>query len=289
MHTKYILLFCCLIALTHSKLPKNSFQSFLESFSSVNEIEDPCYKEEDKDKCVVIPTKDTSTQCCYINLVNRFDDGDYKGNEECVLFLKPTTGLANIQKAKQFQPLLREIGGFTKYRGELLPPLSLFLHCNDGDFSVSNLNEIYNSDEIKTFTSGKHCLNDTASIFENEAQQESFIDCKDRELLKSAKDADIECGNLDFTMINGIKTKKLKTCIPFAYDMFSKLEMPEFLNTVIKEAIQDEHYEKVIVELSDSKGRKIMYDSDTGKINISSSSSILTISKYLLLLSLFLL
>jgi len=39
--------------------------------------------------------------------------------------------------------------------------------------------------------------------------------------------------------------------------------------------------------MSDTKGRKVSYDSDTGKI-VSNNGGILTISKYLFLLSLFL-
>ena len=286
MHMKYILFFCCLIALTHSKLPKNSFRSFLESFSSDDNIEDPCHWVEDKDMCLKTITPYKSSQCCYFKSFIDDGNGNYEELEHCTLFVNPIKGLDNIKKSEQFKPLLREIGGFMKYNDPnqkfFPPPFSLNLHCEDGDLDVSDLNEKYADDEIETFTSGYHCLNDTISIFKEEPPQQSSYACKDRKLLKPSQDAGIECGNLDFTIKQGFKHITIKTCIPFAYDIFSKLEMPEFLNTLIKEAIQDGHYEKVIVELSDSKGRKIMYDSETGKIVdnsiITSSSSILTIS-----------
>jgi len=62
--------------------------------------------------------------------------------------------------------------------------------------------------------------------------------------------------------------------------MLSKINMPAMFNEQLKQ-------QKITLELSDSKGPSVTYDSETGKI-VAYNCGILTTSKYLLLLSLFL-
>ena len=280
---KYILLFCFLIALSHSKLPKISFKSFLENLNSDFDEEDPCRTQKDKASCLAFPSVLSYAQCCYIKAV---DDGI--PNEECQLSPKPLKDITDIVKAKQFDPLTREVYGFMKYgSGEDVPDASVMkveVNCPDGDLEFSFEGYKYTDDEAKTLASEDHCLYYTLSSFMDPTKK-GYV-WENGKLLKSAKDADIECGNLAVTVKSGSTETSFKTCMLVAYDMFSKMNMPKILNEQIKEMIS-EGADKVVVELSDSKGRTIKYDSETGKI-IANNSSILTISKYLFLLILFL-
>ena len=75
----------------------------------------------------------------------------------------------------------------------------------------------------------------------------------------------------------------------FSYDYFSKIKIPSMFIDKINEEM-DQIMPGTInfsVELSDSKGRTVTYDFKTGEI-ISNNNSILTISKYLFLLIVFL-
>ncbi len=121
------------------------------------------------------------------------------------------------------------------------------------------------------------------------------FNCQQGELLQSSKDAGIECGDLAITLKNGGTESTIKTCMVFPFNLLSKVKIPEMLTDSLK-AIFINNPELPIsasqftLELSDSKGNKIKYDSETGEITHKTGKSImLNISKYLFLLSLFLL
>ena len=287
MHMKYILLLFFLLALTNSKLPKASFKSLLENFNSRDgedeDPKDPCESgSDDKDKCVALPVSEKNAQCCYITSVNQEDETE----KICELSPKPLKDISNIIKAKQFKPLLKEVMGFAKYNGGEISPddfgfgMDLKVHCKDGDIEL-NIEDIkYTDDEIKILSSGEHCLNYTLSGFIDEDTKD--LTCQNGKLLKSSKDAGIECGNLVVNIKGNSTEETFKSCMIFPFEMLSKMTMPPYLNEKINEIASFFALigvDKITIELSDSKGHKVSYDSDTGKI-ISNNGSILTISKY---------
>ena len=275
-------------------MPKASFKSLLENFNSGDgedeDPEEPCESgSDDKDKCVALPVSDKNAQCCYITSVF--------GNETekiCELSPKPIKDISNIIKAKQFKPLLKEVFGFAKYtEGEINPfdfaiGMNAKVHCKDGDVEL-NIEEFkYTDDEIKILSSGEHCLNYTISGLINNDTKD--LTCQNGKLLKSSKDAGIECGNLVINLKGNSTEQTINSCTIFPFEMLSKMTMPPYLNEKINELASFFALlgvEKITIELSDSKGHKVTYDSATGKI-ISNNSSILTISKYIFLLCLFL-
>ena len=121
------------------------------------------------------------------------------------------------------------------------------------------------------------------------------FDCQQGELLQSSKDAGITCGDLAITLKNGGAETTLKTCFIFPYELLSKVKIPDMFKDQLNEMFKENpdlslNATQFTFELSDSKGNKIKYDSETGEITHKTGKSImLNISKYLFLLSLFLL
>jgi hypothetical protein len=216
-------------------------------------------------------------------------------NEEnsCQPSPKPLSQISNIIKTKQFKPFVKEIYGFSKYglgneKKMEIPEVNAQVSCQDEELNVNFGGDKYTEDEIKILQSPDHCLNYTLSTFLNfyKGEQKEY-DCTKGQLLQSSKDADIECGTLTAHIKMGAQETNVKTCIIFSYDMFSKITIPSQYSQLITEGIKEKFGGKITVELSDSKGRMVSFDSETGQI-VSNNGSILTISKYLFLLSLFL-
>ena len=174
----------------------------------------------------------------------------------------------------------------TKER-EYLNEIYSIIESKDDEFEFSFSNN-YTDDDDKIFGSENYCLNHILAISSGMNKKFKY-ECKDGALLKSSKEVGIECGELSIILKGGSIDAKIKTCLPIVYDMFSKMVIPEFLREDLHQSINSisKFDSSFNLELSDSKGRKIIYDSETGKI-IANKSSILTVYKYLFLLRLFL-
>jgi len=209
-----------------------------------------------------------------------------KEAEKCQSYPNPISDLANIVNSPQFKPFIREIAGYAIYASTEKPidikNESQHIICSDGELDLNIGDEKYSDDEINILKSADLCMNYTISSIMNiiSQQPQKEYDCTKGQLLQTSKDAGFECGTLSFKMNKGGMEMNLKTCMLFSYDMFSKINVPPMINDKLKQ-------QKITLELSDSKGRKVTYDSETGKI-VANNGGILTISKYLLLLSLFL-
>ena len=286
---KYILLLCFLIVFVNSKLPTESFNSLLEKENSSDEDNLKCFAGSvSKDICVDIKLDGQNNQCCYLDA--SFQNETQKA---CYPFPKNIGDYTNVINTKQFKPLTKEVYGYIKYSFPKevpipdIPEVKAQVICKDGiKLDVDIGGDEYTEDEIKILKSEDHCLNYTVSAF---IQKEKTFDCKNGKLLPSSKDAGIECGELSVSIKVGTNETNFKTCMLFSYDMFSKISIPDEYKGEIQKKIKEfaQGADKVTVELSDSNGHKVTYDTDTGKI-ISNHSSILTISKYLFLLTLFL-
>lgn len=286
---KYTLLLCFLIAFANSKLPTESFNSLLEKENSSDDDKLKCFAgSASKDICVDIKLDDQNNQCCYL-------DAAFKNETQkiCSVLPKNIGDYTKVINFKQFKPLTKEVYGYIKYSfpEEVpipdIPEVKAQIICKDGiNLDVDIGGDKYTEDEIKILKSEDYCLNYTVSAF---MQKDKKFDCKNGKLLPSSKEAGIECGDLSVNIKVGANETNFKTCMLFSYDMFSNIKIPdEFkgeLQKRIKEIAQDA--DKVTVELSDSNGHKVTYDTESGEI-VSNFSSILTISKYLFLLTLFL-
>ena len=284
---KYALLLCFLIAFTYSKLPKLGIKSFLESIKS-EEGEVECTDSESKDTCSTISLPDKGEQCCWFT-----DRSESEPKTACDNFPKPSKEFLDIVNNKQFTPAFKEIYGFFDhaFEGSSSIKIDSIVECSDGDLEYK-LDTEFTEDEKKILESENHCLNYTMSIFKDMTKT---FDCQKGELSQSSKDAGIECGDLAITLKNGGTESTIKTCMVFPFNLFSKVKMQETLKDNLKRIMTNIPWiplgeSQFTLELSDSKGNKIKYDSETGEITHKTGKSImLNISKYLLLLSLFLL
>ena len=285
---KYALLLCVLIAFSNSKLPKLGIKSFLESIKS-EEDEVGCIDSKSKDTCSTISLTYKGQQCCWFT-----DRSKSEPKSSCDNFPKPSKEFQDIVNSKQFNPLFKELYGFL---GEISSiKIDSIVECSDGDFEYK-LDTEFTEDEKKILESENHCLNYTMSSFEDVTKK---FDCQKGELLQSSKDASIECGNLAITLKGGATETTFKTCMPFPYELLSKVKVPEMIKEMVKQMIIDNPVfpikaSQFNLELSDSKGHKIKFDSETGEItpeddggSQTGNSIILNISKYLFLFSLFL-
>ncbi len=225
-----------------------------------------------------------NTQCCYIS--------EKSLNEsDCEVSPKPLNDIKVIVDSKQFNPLYREIFGFAKYKmpEEKQIPLDIDMkaECSDGNLEFA-INGEFTKEEENILKSKNHCLNYTLSSFENIIYPGVEYDCKSGLLLQTSKDAGIECADLSLFFKGGAQEFKLKTCLPMAYETYTKIKIPQYALEQLKEALKliPIPATQVIAELSDSKGHKITFDSETGEF-IGNNSIILSISKFLFLFSLF--
>ena len=267
-----------MLALVNSKVPNQSLFSFLENSPLNDSEEDPCKAHTTKDQCLAQTLTDKNKQCCFVQR--------NKETETCESSPNPLSDIANIFNSPQFKPLAREVVGYANYSSAEkrinFKNENMHIVCSDGELDVNMGNKKYSDDDIKILTSADHCMNYTVSSIMSiiSPQPPKEYDCTKGQLLQTSKDAGFECGTINAKMNMGGMEMNLKTCMLFSYDMFSKINVPPMLNVRLKQY-------KVTLELSDSKGRKVTYDSETGKI-VGNNGGILTISKYLLLLSVFL-
>lgn len=284
---KYTLLLCFLLAFAISKLP-TEYDNFLNEVSC---------QAESKDQCVAIKLESQDEQCCYINGV-----ANNQTTQKCSSFPNPfpIIEFSNIMKTPQFKPLTKEVLGYLQYSSPLPIPITSFegkgqLTCQEGTLDLDIGGDKYSDDDIKVLQSENYCLNYTVSTFMQEGRT---ADCKNAKLLQSSKDAGIECGDLAVNFKVGGSEVNMKTCILFSYEMFSKITLSDHYKELINEYIKENmgNTDKVSIELSDSKGRKFTFDSEKGIIIDDNNSrgdennynNSLNISKYFLLLILFL-
>ena len=306
---KYALLLCVLIAFSNSKLPKLGIKSFLESIKSDYDEDQngpSCRGVESKDACTAISLTNKGEQCCWET--NRASD---EPKSSCDTFPKPSKDLQDLVNNKQFSPLYKEFAGFFGEISSSSNKIDSIVECSDGDLEYK-LDTEFTEDEKKILESENHCLNYTMSSFFDMSKK---FECKKGELLQSSKDAGITCGDLAITLKGGATETTFKTCMPFPYELLSKVKVPEMIKEMVKQMIIDNPVfpfkaSQFNLELSDSKGHKIKFDSETSEITPegdddhgdgggdvtpdgqddpkTDNSIILNISKYLFLFSLFL-
>ena len=331
----YAILLCLLIVLANSKVSKLGFKSLLnlKSFIEDNDYDDNAERIcksgwESKKACHAIPINSNYFQCCYVTEMD-----DIEGESDCDAIPKPFNNFKVLMEDKQFKALYREVLGYKKVydespdnRDEIIDDMIKLgvddtharIECPNDETMEINIDDNFSLAEQKVLSSQNHCLN---YLYLTAATGNTNYDCTKGELLQSSKDAGVECGTLQITTKqNGIEYK-LKSCMLFGFEMFSNSKIQELISNQSKGEKESSNVQsQFTIELSDSKGNRVQYDSDgqftidsTGQDNTtpvpnsdstdsdttndstgsdttapSNNSRILTIFKYLSLLSLFL-
>ena len=301
---KHLLLFSLLFILVSSKIEKKkSLLSLAKTFLAQEEEDDDygnaCFDPTlvDAKTCKAVNKNlIPGTQCCFITGTL---EGQTPEAGSCTANIKPFKPYVDIIQNNKFIPFAREVIGFSVYG----PPndqdtleivgkqATIDIDCSDAHLKEKELKiQEFKEDEIKILESQDHCLYEIYELFESMSggDDEPYVKtpsvqalkCKDRPILQSSKDAGLECGTVKVT-INGKgipdELKSLSSCILFDYEMFSKIKIPkDYISQMKKEMeLADGDY-SFKVEISDSKGRKFVFDSNR--------SSFMSISKYLLIL-----
>ena len=254
-----------------------------------------------------VKLKTPNAQCCMLKMVDSEEEEEF-----CSLFGGSTKEAQQFESSTKIQSLLKEIFGFTVYgmsefyendSEELANSLrhKQIYKCKDGDYTFSYGYYNYTSQEKAILKSSKHCLR----YFYSYVLDEDFLNnmpskdkCFNADISESSKNNGIECGYYEFNIkfVSG-KSKIFKSCYLLSNDIFStkKIESESKANFqamgVMFAQYVGETFLSYSLDLSDSKGNKLSYDSLNDKVSNPSqqgSSQIAFYSKYLFLFILFL-
>lgn len=303
---KYWLLFSLLFILVSSKIEKKKTLLSLAKTFLLEENEDDgygqaCFDEEldTAEKCkAVTENLFLGTQCCFVKAKVPGEEDQ----ETCTVNAKPFKPYVDIIQNNKFIPFVREVVGFAAYG----PPgdydakeiigqkVTIDVDCSDSHLQSKEFKiDEFTSEEKDILNSTDHCLYEIYDVFEKmddskdddepyaKAPSTQALKCKDRKLLKTSKDHGLECGTLKININAPMgmvppEFNSFSSCILFDYDLYSKIKVPKDLISDLKKQfnLEDKYYLKI--EISDSKGRKFVFDTNR--------SSFISISKYLLIL-----
>ena len=302
---KYTIIICLLFVLSNSlkefnnkfskeeSLLRHNYGSSIED-SEEEEEEDSVCDAETKDKCKALPSTKDNEICCYYE--RKANDKTQK--EFCDSFPSDISKRGEVFNLKEFYPYLRELNGYDIIiEGRDRPEKSEeILTCKKGVYRLVQDN-VYSEKEKNIFKDENHCLN----IYHKKLKNYEFNtgECTSHLLLDSSKEAGLECGYFEYNItLESKKTISFNTCHLFNLKLFSKMSKvggnsdrmfneDDFID-IIDSMGYDGYTESYTVEVHNSKGHKIKYDSRTNKYIIEGAGYMLSISKYLFILILIL-
>jgi len=262
-----VIIFCLLLVLITSKTEFGEVQ---------------CRDAKTKEECPATKITSKDEVCCYEESKH---NGEISG--ECTDFYK---NQIELFKTKEYESITREEEGYRNcVEGNNLEANTIY--CQNDEIKIEYK---YNDKEISNLKSEDHCL----KIKAKKRADASFDvgKCEQKLILESSKKNGIECGTLEANIVLS-STKEIfkwKTCDLFNLKLYKgwlsyqpKL-FYEMMYKIIEQNDLKGKVESCTIELYNSKGDKITYDSKTDETNIEGSSCMLFASKYLLLLILIL-
>ena len=161
--------------------------------------------------------------------------------------------------------------------------------CNNGKISFVIDAREYSEDEQKILKNKNHCLKKT-ELKEKDIEYD-VGKCEEGLLVDSSKNVGLECGYFVYNIkIDSQKSVYYKTCNLFNYELFYNISKlyPQFSDKYVMNIINNikgyDTYESYTAEVYNKKGKKIKYDSITGKIIYENSGYMFISSKYIFLL-----
>ena len=290
---KYTIIICLLFALSNSLKEFNNKFSKIESLlmgNYVSNIEDKVCDADTKDKCKALPNLEDDHVCCYYEILL----DDEKANQYCQSSHPDMYKLGKVVNSKVFYPFLREVNGYKKIVEKAFYPnkTEVIVTCKKGAFRIV-YNSEYSEKEKNVFKDENHCLNIYHKKLDN--SQFNVGECENYLLLDSSKKAGLDCGYFEYNITLESKTTiSYKTCNVFNLNLFSYIReggniRSEFIEEDLDDIIRSMGYTNdnltnYSVEVLNSKGQKIKYDSRTGEVIIKGAGYMLSISKYLFIL-----
>ena len=151
----------------------------------------------------------------------------------------------------------------------------------------------YSEDEQKIFKNEKHCFK--KKELKEEDIKYDVGNCEEGLIADSSKNFGLECGYFVYNIkIDSKNSIYYKTCNLFNYEMFYNISKlyPQFSDKYVMSIIDKikgyDTYDSYTAEVYNKKGKKIKYDSITGKIIYENSGYRFISSKYIFILILIL-
>ena len=274
-----VIIFCLLLVLIVSKTEFGEVQ---------------CNSTLSKEECPATKITSKDEVCCYSEERKSGSENPWRGY--CDNFHKE---YLKMLKMKEYKALWRELKGYYYYVGKQTLEDEIY-YCPNDEIKFEYR---YNENEIQTLKNEDLCFN----INYKKSRDASFKvgECEKYSLLESSKNNGIECGTTSANIVfsSGVEFN-WKTCDYFNLKLVELLlrvhhSYSNYFNNTIKDIIElnklTDQVKSYTIQLYNTKGDKILYDSETNETTIiegpsdpSSSSCMLFASKYLLLLILIL-
>ena len=218
--------------------------------------------------------------------------------EGCQSFPHDIDKRGKMANSKEYYPYIREINGYKKIVEIKFYPRKTeeIINCKKDVYRIV-YNSEYSENEKNVFKDENHCLNIYKKKLDN--YQFDVGGCENYLLLDSSKKAGIDCGYFEYNItLESNTTISYKTCHAFNLNLFSYIkDLEKARNMFIEKNLDDiirsmgynnDNATNYNVEMHNSKGQKIKYDSRTGEVIIKCAGYMLSISKYLFILILIL-
>ena len=296
---KYTIIICLLFVLSNSlKEFNNKFskeKSLLRENNGLN-IEDSVCHAKTKDKCKALPITEDNGVCCYFE--EKINDKIVE--ERCDSFPFDIDKRGEMINLKEFYSFNRELNGYKiiiEGQEDFPEKSEEIIICKKGVYRLVEDN-VYSEKEKNVLEDENHCLN----IYHKKLENYEFNtgECTSHLLLDSSKKAGLECGYFEYNItLESNRTISFNTCNLFNLKLFSKMSevkkfssmmfnSKDFYDIINSMGYYNDYFDSYTVEVHNSKGHKIKYDSRTGEVIIKDAGYMLSISKYLFILILIL-
>jgi len=256
-----------------------------------NDIE-LCMENKNINNCTNVKMTSGVYQCCKVRTISYYTDYTF-----CSVQVTPISLFKEQMEDKTTKALFKEIFGYSLYNVDYnvdqnYLKMKMDYNCKDGNATYLFGYDTYTNEEIKVLKSDNHCLrfiyNDY--LYNSSTSKEN---CFNSDLTQSSLNVGLTCGYFEFTIIYSDKTRdNIQTCNIFNKELidYGKLDekTKESFETVVN---SNKNSSKIMlsytVDFSDKNGNKLFYDSQTETVSSNENSKVnsISISKYLILLS----
>ena len=262
----------------NSKVEINQHKTFLQItkdiLSDYSDDSEKCEKQKNttEDTCIAQKLIEPEMECCFLSAKVQYK-GEEMPESTCESLPKGLGEIKDIINLKQTKELIKELYGFVLVNlnetETHLPDefsVDLKMKCDDADIETA-LNFSLTDDDRDKLSSENHCfypiynsLSDKNPPFIN-----NTVKCENFFMRKDSLNAGLECGYIkaDAKMEN--MTQSMKTCFPFNYDLLNKVTKLKLIKK-LKKYIMDEDIDNIHIEFYNSKGKKVIFDTNNSMI-----------------------
>lgn len=264
-------------------------QILSQNYEEMMEDSQKCFAHQDTNTCSSVKLTSGFYQCC--KMFQYIYVPSYPiSNLGCSIQINPIKAFNEEMEKETTKALFKEIWGYAIYNfgAGTSMKMEMTYTCKDGTASMKFGFDTYTDEEKEILGSENHCLRYIYGMNEFTSKEECF----NSELLPSSKKVGLSCGYFEFNIKYSDGTSEnFKTCNLFNKDVITNGHLDdkskETLESFVNSNADDEKIVlSYVVDFSDDKGNKVVYDSLTQSIK--SSGKMISLVKYLLYLTLLL-